>query len=81
MKRYDPLEALSPEEWLSLDEAERLGLVSDYHRRVKPRPPDAHAAFHVVVAYDILQDSAPGSDPNERCLAALAHLMATIWRG
>ena len=51
MKRYDPLDAPNPEEWLSLDEAERIRLVSDYHRRAKPRPPNAraHAAIHVIV--------------------------------
>ena len=33
MKLYDPLEAPNPEEWLSLDEAERIRLVKDYHSR------------------------------------------------
>jgi hypothetical protein len=33
MERYDPLESPPPEEWLDMDEAERLGLVEDYHRR------------------------------------------------
>jgi hypothetical protein len=51
MKRYDPLETADPKEWVSLDDDERLALVSDYHRRVKPRPPNArlHAAIHVIV--------------------------------
>jgi len=30
---YDPLESPPPEEWLDMDEAERLSLVEDYHRR------------------------------------------------
>jgi hypothetical protein len=123
MKRYDPLQTPDPEVWLSLDEAERLRLVSDYHRRVKPRPPriDAHAAFHVIVEnqialdeeypvrdtadrliaegldrhdaihaigsvlaqnlYNSLQDPAPGANPNETYLAALAQLTAVGWKG
>jgi hypothetical protein len=55
MKRYDPLQAPDPEEWLSLDEDERIALVSYYHRRAKPRPPNApaHAAIHVIVENQI----------------------------
>jgi len=55
LKRYDPLEAPNPQEWLSLGEDERLALVSDYHRRVKPRPPKAglHAAIHVIIENQI----------------------------
>jgi hypothetical protein len=30
MERYDPLESPPPEEWLDMDEAERLSLVEDY---------------------------------------------------
>jgi hypothetical protein len=30
---YDPFESPPPEEWLDMDEAERLSLVEDYHRR------------------------------------------------
>lgn len=33
MEYYDPLESPPPEEWLDMDEAERLSLVEDYHRR------------------------------------------------
>ena len=33
MECYDPLESPPPEEWLDMDEAERLSLVEDYHRR------------------------------------------------
>jgi hypothetical protein len=30
---YDPLESPPPEKWLDTDEAKRLRLVEDYHRR------------------------------------------------
>lgn len=51
MKRYNPAKAPDPTEWLSLDEAERIRLVRDYHRQARIRPPNdrAHAALHVIV--------------------------------
>jgi len=48
---YDPSKTPNAEEWLALEESERLDLVRDYHRRKKiriPRP-DAHAAVHVII--------------------------------
>ena len=32
---YDPLEAPEPEEWLAIDEPERIRLALDYHRRAR----------------------------------------------
>jgi hypothetical protein len=51
MKRYDPSEAPAPEEWLDIDEAERVRLVEGYHRRAHGRLPNVvvHATFHVIV--------------------------------
>jgi Domain of unknown function (DUF1841) len=51
MQRYDPLKAPDPEEWLALDEQERIDLVRDYHRRARIKLPDAtlHAALHAIV--------------------------------
>lgn len=51
MKRYDPLDVTTPEEWLDIDEAERLRLVEGYHRRARVRLPNAvvHATLHVIV--------------------------------
>jgi hypothetical protein len=48
---YDPLESPPPEEWLGTDEAKRLRLVEDYHRRARIRLPNVrvHASFHVIV--------------------------------
>jgi len=53
--QYDPLEAPEPEEWLAIDEAERINLVKDYHRRARVRLPNEklHAVFHVVVENQI----------------------------
>jgi hypothetical protein len=60
--QYDPLKPPDPEEWLSLDEGERLQLVEDYHRRARVRLPNikVHAAMHAVVETQIaLGDEIP----------------------
>jgi hypothetical protein len=51
MNRYDPDVSPPSTEWLQLDEAERLDLVSRYHERKKTRLPNAalHAVIHMVV--------------------------------
>jgi hypothetical protein len=51
MRRYDPLEAPDPKEWMALDEQERIDLVRDYHRRAGIRLPNdtVHAVLHAVV--------------------------------
>ena len=51
MESYDPNTSLNPSDWLETDEAERIELVSSYHRRKKIRLPNAqlHAVIHVVV--------------------------------
>jgi hypothetical protein len=51
MKRYDPLKAPDPQEWLSLDEGERIQLVEAYHRRARIELPDVtvHAVAHAII--------------------------------
>jgi thioesterase domain-containing protein len=51
MERYNPLEAPASEEWLDLDESERIALVERYHRRARAVLPNlrAHATFHAIV--------------------------------
>jgi hypothetical protein len=51
MKTYDPLKPPNREEWLSLDEQERIDLVESFHRRARIRLPNAkvHAVCHVMV--------------------------------
>ena len=50
-KRYDPLRAPKPDEWLDLDEQERIDLAARFHKAAHLPLPNltAHAAFHVVV--------------------------------
>lgn len=49
--QYNADEQPDPDVWLGLDEAERLDLVGDYHRRtgVQLQTPELHAITHVVV--------------------------------
>ncbi|HEY5281600.1 MAG TPA: hypothetical protein VIM14_02320, partial [Polyangia bacterium] len=51
MERYDPADAPIPDEWLALDEGERIDLVGRFHRGARIPLPNllAHAAFHVAV--------------------------------
>ena len=55
MQRYDPLEAPNPEEWLGLDEQERVDLVRDCHRRAGIQLPNEklHATLHAIVEAQI----------------------------
>jgi hypothetical protein len=62
MQRYNPLEAPNPEEWLALDEQERIDLVRDYHRRTRIQLPNEklHATLHAIVEAQIaLGDETP----------------------
>lgn len=70
MDCYDPHQAPNTEEWLALDEAERIGLVQAYHRRARIQLPNQrlHAAIHAIVENQI----AVGDElPVRRKLAAL----------
>ena len=51
MEEYDPEQDLATEEWLDLDEQERMILVEDYHRGHGIRMPsvEGHAAIHATV--------------------------------
>jgi len=51
MERYDAEEAPIPDEWLALDEGERIYMVEQFHRDAGVEVPNllAHATFHVVV--------------------------------
>jgi hypothetical protein len=55
MQRYDPLKAPDPQEWLALDEQERIAFAREYHRRARIRVPNetAHATAHAVVESQI----------------------------
>ena len=48
---YDPNRSPAAEQWLKLDEAERIGLVMEYHAQSDTDVPNPvlHATFHTVV--------------------------------
>ena len=60
MNDYDPDNSQDPEEWLSIDEGERVYLVTQYHKQSdEPIPEDGwglHATFHCLVENQIAQD-------------------------
>ena len=55
MQHYDPHDAPDCEEWLALDEQERIALARDYHGRARIRVPNVavHAAVHAIVETQI----------------------------
>jgi hypothetical protein len=60
--RYNPLKAPDPEQWLALDEDERIRLALEYHARARIEAPNAnaHATLHVIVENQIaLGDETP----------------------
>jgi hypothetical protein len=73
MQRYNPLEAPDPEEWLALDEQERIDLARDYHRKARIHLPNAkvHAAVHAIVETQIaLGDKTPAHRTAQRLMDA-----------
>jgi hypothetical protein len=63
MERYDPEMAPAPEEWLALDEGERIVLIEAYHRdaRIALRKParKLHASIHTVVENQLALNDEP----------------------
>ena len=70
MKRYSPDVPPDADEWLDLDEQERIHLVEDWHRKAREKLPNhtAHALFHVVVENQIAEGM-------ESVVRAMARLM------
>lgn len=58
---YDPLTEPHPDEWLALDEQERIDVVAEYHRRARIRLPreKLHAVIHAVVENQIADAKLP----------------------
>jgi hypothetical protein len=69
--QYDADELPDPDAWLELDEAERIDLVIDYHRRtgVQLENPEPHAIAHVVVENQVaLGDATPVPETLDRLM-------------
>jgi hypothetical protein len=69
VKRYDPAKDPDPKEWLAMDEARRIDIVSSYHRRFDHRVPRprGHAMIHVIVENQL-------AAPEPAVVATLARL-------
>ncbi len=61
MNQYDPKLAPNPDEWLELDEQERILLVEQHHRLARDKLPNltAHAIFHTIVENQIALNLEP----------------------
>ena len=63
MERYDPEIAPTGEDWLEIDEGERLFFVEEYHRDARiPLPKRArtlHACMHVIVENQLAAHDEP----------------------
>lgn len=68
---YDPFVEPDPDQWLALDDEERIDLVMAYHRRAGIRFPRAkvHAMFHVVIENQIADAELPVRGTVERLMA------------
>ena len=58
MEHYDPLEAPDSDEWLDLDESERITLVEEYHRNagIHIEGMRTHAVVHVIIENQLAED-------------------------
>jgi len=63
LKRYDPNRAPEPEEWLELDEQERIALVEGFHRKVHEpaQTLKAHAIVHATVETQLALNDPPSA--------------------
>lgn len=70
MNAYDPAKSPSPEDWLELDEMERVALVEAYHQSRGIAVPSlkAHALMHAIVENQL-------AESDEAVVRALARLV------
>ncbi len=61
METYDPLQTPAPEEWLALDEGERVYLIEEYHEGEGVELPNLHlhATVHAVVENQLASGDPP----------------------
>jgi hypothetical protein len=81
MDDYDIANPPPREEWLAMDEAERIAAVQDAHVRTRSpvgRNAQAHAAIHVVVENRLAEGHAVVVAAYDRCRAAGLGRHATI---
>jgi hypothetical protein len=69
VNHYDPDQAPNAEQWLALDEQERIRLAEEHHRSASIKLPSlkVHAVFHAIVENQLAETSSP---PFARWLAS-----------
>ncbi len=73
IEAYDVSRAPAPAEWLQLEEAARIALVAEAHRRTRASVggnEEAHASIHVVVEDRLAMGHPAVVAAYDRCLAA-----------
>ena len=71
MDSYNPLENPDPDQWLALDEDERILLIEELHERERVKLPSVrlHASFHAVIENQLAsEDPSQAADTLERLL-------------
>lgn len=68
--RYSPDQDPDAEQWLALDESDRLRIIEDYHRQMRIQVPNvsAHAVVHCIVENQIAEGA---TLPVKRTIARL----------
>jgi len=71
ISKYDPLSPPNPEKWLELDEAQRMQIVMQYHKKAGIETPNdqIHALIHTIIENQNAQsDKYPVKDAIERLM-------------
>ena len=71
MDSYNPLENPDPDQWLALDEDDRVLLIEELHERERVKLPNVrlHASFHAVIENQLASEDPPQAvDTLERLL-------------
>ena len=61
MKSYNPRKKPNPDQWLALDEDERIFLIEEFHERKRIDLPNVrvHASFHAVIENQLASGDPP----------------------
>jgi hypothetical protein len=89
IRKYDPLTEPSSQQWLALDEQERIDLVLEYHRRARIRLPreQLHAVLHVAVENQVADAALPVRQKLQRLMSEgldrheAVHAIGTVLTG
>ncbi len=68
--KYNADKEVNPDEWLSQDEAERIRLVSEFHRSIGDELPNLrlHATIHAIVENQIAMDEGAVTRTSKRLI-------------